>query len=92
MASSLAAETGRFSQARKQAAEDLLAFEFFPAAVFFDDHVGDFVDAFVGGEALVAALTFAPAADGVGVFAFAGIHNTVLGKSADRDISFVIKF
>ncbi len=68
----------------QQAGEDLLAVEFLAAAVLLDDHVGDFVDALVGGEALVAALALAAAADGVGFLAFAGVDDPVLGKSAIR--------
>jgi hypothetical protein len=53
------------TQSRRRSPETLVA------AVFFDHHVGDFVDAFVGGEALVAAFALASSADGVGFFAFA---------------------
>jgi len=67
----------------QQAAENLLALKALAAAVFFDDHVGNFVDALVGGEAAVALLAFTAAADGVGLFAFARVDYAVLSESAE---------
>ena len=80
----LAGGDGSFFAGAQEAVEDFGAFEFFAAAVFFYDHIGDFVDAFVGGEALVATLAFAASADGVGFFAFARVNDAVLGEPAIR--------
>ena len=52
------------------------------ASVFLYHHVGDFVDALVGGEALFALQAFAAAADGIRFLAFARIHNFVIFKPA----------
>ena len=68
----------------EQAGEDLLAVEVFAAAVFLDDHVGDFVEALVGGEALVAAFALAAAADGVGFLALAAVDDLVFSEAAVR--------
>jgi hypothetical protein len=73
-----------FLASAQQAAQHLLAFEFFPAAVFLDHHVGDFIDAFVGSKALVATLAFATTANRICFFAFARIHDTILRESAIR--------
>ena len=54
-----------------QAVENFLAVEPFAAAVFLDHHVRDFVDALVGGKALVAALALAPSSNGFSFLAFA---------------------
>ena len=64
--------------------EDFLAVEALAAAVFLYDHVGDLIEALVGGEALGAAFTFAAAANGIGVLAFAGVDDFVLGEAAVR--------
>ena len=66
----------------EQAGEDLLAIEVFAAAVFLDDHIGDFVEALVGGEAFVAALALAATADGVGFLALAAVNHLVFGEAA----------
>src|SRR6185437_12894969 len=66
----------------QQAAEDFLALEFLAASVFFHHHVGDFVDALIGGEALVAALAFAAAANGLGFLTLSRINYAVLRKPA----------
>ena len=73
---------GAFFAGAKEAAQNLLAIEALAAAIFFDDHVGDFVDAFVGGESAITALTLAPAPNGVSFLAFARVHDPVLKKSA----------
>jgi hypothetical protein len=75
---------GSFFAGAEESVEDFAAFEFFAAAIFFDDHVGDFVDALVGGEAFVASLTLAASADGVSFFAFARVNDAVLGEPAIR--------
>jgi hypothetical protein len=68
----------------EKAGENFLAVEFLAAAVFFHDHIRDFVEAFVGGEAFIATFTFAAAPYGVGVLAFTAIDNLVLSKGAKR--------
>ena len=65
-----------------QSIEDFLAVKTLAASVFLDHHVGDFFDALVGGEALLALEAFAAAADGVGLFTLARIHNFVVFKPA----------
>src|SRR6185437_1066536 len=78
----IAGGDGAFFAGVQQAAEDFLALEFLAASVFFHHHVGDFVDALIGGEALVAALAFAAAANGLGFFTLARINYAVLRKPA----------
>ncbi len=78
----LAGGDGAFFAGAEQAAQDLLPVEALAAAVFFHDHVGDFVDALVGGEAAIAALALAAAADGVGLFALARVDDAVLPEAA----------
>jgi hypothetical protein len=67
----------------KESGEDFLAVEVFAAAVFLYDHVGNFVETFVGGEAFVAALTLASTADGVSIFGLAAVDDFVLGEGAE---------
>src|SRR5208337_4091788 len=66
-----------------QAVEYLLAVKALAAAVFLHHHVRDFVDALVGGEALLALQAFAAAADGIGFLALARIHDFVILKPAE---------
>uniref|UniRef100_E6QHK5 Uncharacterized protein n=1 Tax=mine drainage metagenome TaxID=410659 RepID=E6QHK5_9ZZZZ len=75
---------GAFFAGAEQTAEDFVAVEFFATAVLFDDHVGDFVDALVGGEAALALLAFAATTDGVRILAFAAVNDAVLGKTTKR--------
>ena len=65
-----------------EAVEHLLPVESLPAAVFFYHHVGNFVDALVSGEALLALQAFAAAADGICFLALARIHDFVIFKPA----------
>src|SRR6266852_5944267 len=67
----------------QEALKNFLALEAFAASVLLDDHVGNFVDAFVGGEAARAFETVAAAADGVAGAAFAGVDNLVVGVGAE---------
>jgi len=71
-----------FFASAHEAVEHFLAVKTFAAAVFFHHHVGDFVDALVGGEAFLALQAFAAAADGVCFLAFARIHDFVIFKPA----------
>ena len=64
-----------------QSAENFLAIEFLTPPILLDDHVWDLVDALIRGEALVASLTFASPADGLGFLALARVYDAVLGKS-----------
>src|ERR1035438_1233334 len=67
-----------------QAVEDFLAVEALAASVFFDNHVRDFVDPLVGGEALLALEALAAAADGIGFLALARVDYFVVFKAAKR--------
>src|SRR5258708_6807952 len=64
--------------------QDLLALKLFPASVFLHHHVGDFVDALVGGEALLAFQAFAAAANRFAFLAFARIDHLVVFEPAKR--------
>src|SRR5271157_297722 len=77
-----AGRDGAFFAGAEQAAEHLLAVEALAAAVFLDHHVGDFVDALVGGEAAIAALALAAAADGIGLLALPRVDDPVLTETA----------
>src|SRR5216683_740223 len=65
-----------------EAVEHFLAVKTLAATVLLYDHVRDFVDALVGGEALFALQAFAAAADGIRFLAFARIHDFVIFKPA----------
>ena len=71
IASRLSRSNGAFLAGLQQAAQHFLPLELLAAAVFLHHHVGDFVDALIGGKALVASLALAAAADGIGFFALA---------------------
>jgi hypothetical protein len=58
--------------------EKFLTFEFFTTAVFLNDHVRNFVDAFVGGKAAIALQAFAPAANQIASARFARVHYFVI--------------
>src|SRR5208283_5430501 len=66
----------------EQPAEHLLPLELLAPAVLLDDHVGNLVDALVGGKALVASIALAPPPDRVRLFALARIHHAVLREAA----------
>ena len=78
----LAGGDGALFAGAEEAAQNFFPVEALAAAIFFDDHVGDFVDAFVGGEAAITFFALATAADGVGFFAFTRVDDTVLRKPA----------
>src|ERR1700677_2093676 len=78
----LAGWHGTLFAGAEQAAEDFLSVEALAPAIFLDHHVGDFVDALVGGEAAVAALALAAAADRVSFFAFARVDDAILAETA----------
>ncbi len=65
-----------------QAAQDLSAVKNFASAVFFDDHIRNFVDALVGRKAAPAFETLAAAANRIAVFRLARINDLVFQKSA----------
>src|SRR6185312_5416335 len=64
--------------------EHLLAIEFLPAPVLLDHHVGDFVQALVGSEALLAGETLTPATDSLAFLALARIHHPIIQVAAKR--------
>ena len=73
----------------QEALQNFLALEAFAAAVFLDDHVGNFVDAFVGGEAAGAFQAFAAAANGVAGAALAGVNYLVVEMRAERALQWL---
>src|SRR6266436_32541 len=68
----------------QQTLQNFLALEAFAAAVLLDDHVRNFVDTLVGGEAASAFQTFAAAANGVAAAAFARINHLVVDVRTER--------
>src|SRR5208337_158683 len=66
-----------------QPVEHFLTVKTLASAVFLYHHVRNFVDALVGGEALLALQAFAAAADGVRLLALARIHDLVIFKPAE---------
>ena len=77
---------GPFFAGAEQAAQHLLPVKALAAAVLFHHHVGDLVDALVGGKAAIAALALAAAADGVGLLALARVDDPVLPEAAIRTL------
>jgi hypothetical protein len=67
----------------EQAVEHLLAVEALTAAVLFDHHVGDFIDAFVGGEAAGTFQAFTATADGVAGAALTRVNYLVIDVRAE---------
>src|SRR5580698_1857048 len=70
----------------QQAAQNLLPVEALAASIFLHHHVRNFVDALVSGEAAIAALALAPAADRVRLLALARIDNPVLCEATVRTL------
>src|SRR5260370_7568599 len=68
----------------QQALQNFLALEAFATAILLDDHVGNFVDALVGGEAASTFEAFAAAANGVAAAAFARINHLVVYVRTER--------
>ncbi len=68
----------------QQAIQNFLAVKFLPAPVLFHHHVRDLIDTLVGGEALLALQALPAAADRIGFFALARIHDLVVGVAAKR--------
>src|SRR6202030_4683343 len=73
-----------FLASLEQALQNFLTLEALSAAVFLGDHVGNFVDAFVGGESARAFEAFAAAPDGVAGAAFARIDHLIVNVGAER--------
>ena len=67
--------------------QNFLAFEALAAAILLDDHVGNFVDAFVGGEAAGTFQAFAAAADGVAGAALARVNYLVIDDARRKGTS-----
>src|SRR6266481_484567 len=66
--------------------QNFLPFETLAPPVLFDDHVRDFVDAFVGGEPPAAFQALAPPANGVAEAAFPRINHFVVDVRAKRTL------
>ena len=77
----LARRDWTFFAGTEQAAQNFLPVEALTAAILLDHHVGNFVDALVGGEAPIAALALAAPPDRVGFFAFTRVDDPILPKS-----------
>src|SRR6266478_2236733 len=69
--------------------QNLLPLEAHAPPVFLDDHVGNFVDAFVGGEPPAAFQALAAAANSVADAAFPGIDHLVVNVRAKRTLHWV---
>src|SRR5258708_30060639 len=74
---------GPFFTSFQQALQNFLALESFAAPVLLDDHVGNFVDAFVSGEAASTFEAFAAAANGVAGTPFPRINHLVVYLRAE---------
>src|SRR5713226_591436 len=74
----------------EQPLQNLSTLKPFPAPVFLDDHVGDFVNALVGGEAASAFEALAAAANGVAGAAFAGVNHLIVHVRAERTLHSVV--
>src|SRR6266403_125725 len=68
----------------QQPLQNFLAVEALPASVLLDDHVRDFVDAFVRGETAAAFQTFPAAANQVPDSALARVDNFVVREGTER--------
>ena len=73
----LASGDRAFFGGAEEAGEDFVTVPTFAFAVFFDDHIWNFVDAFVGSESPAALQTFAAAADGITLARFPRIHDLI---------------
>src|SRR5438552_671129 len=73
-----------FLAGAQQTVQHLLAVEFFPPAIFFDDHVRDFINALVSGKPLLAVYALSPATDGFALLALARIHYFIVDETAKR--------
>jgi hypothetical protein len=61
-----------------------LALKLLAPAIFLDHHVGNFVDAFVGGKPAIALQTFSATANQIPGASFAGIYYLVIEVRAKR--------
>src|SRR5438874_11795752 len=68
----------------EQSLQNFLALETLAAAIFLDDHVWNFVDALICGEAAAAFEALAAAADGVAKAALTRIDHLVVDVRAER--------
>ena len=66
-----------------QTLQNFLTVKAFPTPIFLDHHVGNFVDALIGREALLALQTLAASADRIRFFALARIDHLVIFKPAE---------
>ena len=74
--------TGPLFARLEQSGDELLPLESLPAAVFLDDHVGNFVDPLVAGEPPAALEALAAPADGFAFLALARVHDLVAEMTA----------
>src|SRR5258708_34139745 len=74
---------GPFFASFQQALQNFLALKSFAPPILLDDHVRNFVDAFVSGEAASTFEAFAAAANGGAGTAFARINHVVVYVSAE---------
>src|SRR5581483_8456389 len=86
----LADRNRTFFAGAKQAIENLLAIELFAPPIFLHHHVGNFVDALVGGEALFAFQALAAAANRIRFLALARVHDLIVFKTAERTLHGVL--
>ncbi len=70
----------------QQSGKNFLALEFLAASVFLHHHVGDLVDALVGGEAPFALQALAATANRFAFLALARIDYLVIFKAAERTL------
>src|SRR5262249_8198022 len=68
----------------QHAGKNLLPVESLAPAVFFDDHVWNFIDAFVARESALAAEALAPPPDRLAFLAFARIDPLFMKMAAER--------
>src|SRR5882762_23395 len=66
--------------------QNLLPLEALAPPVFLDDHVGDFIDAFVGGEPPAAFQALTPAANGVANAALPRVDHLIVNVRAKRTL------
>ena len=60
-----------------------MTIELLPPPILFDNHIGNLVDALVGGEALLAGEALTTPPDGIALFALAGIDDAILYVPAE---------
>src|SRR6202034_3949214 len=82
----LAHRHGPFFAGLQQSLQDLLALEFFPAAILLDDHIGNLVDAFIGGKATAAFQALAATANQIAGATLARVDYLIIQVRAKRTL------